>query len=119
MALQTKYLYPDFAINRLRQQHTQRWMDLVDWVARLPYSDPQAIAFTLTVRRVHACSADTQAKCPTPATCALCAADTLHHFEGSEQELLNLYYRNLDEVRFTMEAMKTRKAARRQVRIAA
>jgi hypothetical protein len=119
MSLQTQYLYPDFAINRLRRQHTQRWMDLVDWVARLPYSDPQAIAFTLTVRRVHACPDDSHATCPTSDTCALCAADTLRHFKGSEQELLDLYYRNLDEVRFTLEAMKTRKAVRRQARIAA
>ncbi len=103
-------LYPLFGVARLRAQHGQRWAELVDYVSRLEAVDPHVMAFTLTVRRVRRGAGILAAACSDP-FCAMCAADVLEMFRGSEEDLLRLYYRHLDEVRLGVGSLRQRRVA--------
>lgn len=107
MALYNNSLYPLFGVLGLREQRGERWAELVDRVSKLPPSDPQVIAFTLTTRRLRKYNNLEHSVCRDP-FCAVCAAHVVAVFDGGEQELLDIYYRNLDEVRATLRGMRVR-----------
>jgi len=123
MALYKNSFYPLFGINSLRGQRGQRWADLVDWVGTLRGSDPHVMAFTMTIRRLNRLNPEDKL-CSDP-FCAVCAAQVVALFDGSEQELLNFYYNNLNEVQSAIqnmrvrEDMRVRKVARRREVVAA
>ncbi len=115
MVISKQLFFPFFGLLKLRRQRGERWMELVDWVSALPRSDPHAIAFTLTMRRLNR---QTGSRCSDP-WCATCAAQAVERFEGSEQELLALYWQNVDEVKYTLKSMQSHSRARqRQARVA-
>lgn len=107
MALYTRTLYPLFGLNSLRSQRGERWMALIDHVSSLPGTDPQVMALTLTTRRLRRMLHVEHSTCRDP-FCAVCAAQVVASFDGNEQELLDLYHRNLDEVRMTLNTMRLR-----------
>ncbi len=109
--LNSQTLYPAFAVNQLRCQYGQRWAELVDWISTLPHRHPSAIAFTLTVRRLGRMI---ERRGHSDASCAVCISHIVADFKGSEQELLDLFYRNLDEVTATLDTMQRRKTTRQQ-----
>jgi hypothetical protein len=102
-------LYPDFGIAKLRSQHGHRWADLIDHVRQLPVSDPHVMALALTVRRLHRDTPVTRSRCHDP-SCAVCAAEAVASFKGTEQELLDLYLAHLKEI---MAAIKSLRLHRR------
>jgi hypothetical protein len=118
MALYNNSLYPLFGISSLRSQRGQRWADLVDWVGKLPGSDPHVMAFTMTIRRLNRMRPAEDKLCADP-FCAVCAAQVVASFDGSEQELLDLYYKNLHEIQSTIRTMRVREVVRERVFVAA
>lgn len=118
MALYHNSFYPLFGMNSLRSQRGQRWADLVDWVGKLPGSDPHVMAFTMTIRRLNRMRPAEEKLCSDP-FCAICAAQVVSSFDGSEQELLDLYYRNLNDVQSTIRTMRVREVVRERVVVAA
>ena len=106
MALATTTYFPSFGLSLFRTQRGQRWADLVDWVAKLPMSDPQVMAMTRTVRQVQRTS-DVETSCHEP-FCAICASQVIGAFRGSEQELIELYQHNLDTMRTAIAGMRVR-----------
>ncbi|MBN1428504.1 MAG: hypothetical protein JXB07_08965 [Anaerolineae bacterium] len=117
MALYNNSFYPLFGINSLRGQRGQRWADLVDWIGKLPGSDPHVMAFTMTIRRLNRLQSEDRL-CPDP-FCAVCAAQVVALFDGSEQELLDFYYNNLHEVQSTIRNMRVREVVRTREVVAA
>ena len=107
MALYSTTLYPLFGLASLRSQRGHRWAELVDYVGKLPGSDPQMMAMTLTLRRIRKYTGMQDSVCRDP-FCAVCAAKVAANFDGGEQELIDMYYRNLDEMRATLRAMRMR-----------
>src|SRR5215510_12147848 len=97
MALATTTYFPSFGLSLFRAQRGQRWADMVDWVAKLPMSDPQVMAMTRTIRQVQRASG-VESSCREP-FCAICASHVVGEFHGSEQELIELYQRNLEVMR--------------------
>lgn len=110
--------YPAFGLSRLRGQHGHRWADLVDWISQLPESDPQVMAFTLTMRRLRRSLRLDHAICRDP-FCAICSAAVVAGFDGGEDALLALYQRNLDEIARTLAARRVRTVAVLVDRVAA
>lgn len=103
-------LYPEFGIEKLRSQHGRRWADLIDWIKTLPLSDPHSMALTLTLRRVQRSaqlhtSGRNSAPCSDP-FCAVCAAEALTGFHGSEQDLLNIYEAHLNEITGALKGLR-------------
>lgn len=107
MALLCESLYPAFGVNKLRSQRGQNWADLVDTLSRLPKTDSRVMAFTLTIRRLRRTQDLSHSMCRDP-FCAICAAGILAEFKGEEWELLQLYYRHLDEIESTLKTMRVR-----------
>lgn len=102
--------YPEFGMARLRALRSRRWADLVEWVNKLPGSDPHVMAFTRTFRHlIHSLNLN-------PALghdpfCAVCASATLEAYPGSEEELIGLYHQNLKDVTAAIGAMRMRDRA--------
>jgi hypothetical protein len=107
LVMQGSRYYPEFGIARLTAQHGRRWADLVAWVAGLPGSDPQVMAFTRTLRQV-ARTTGIRANYHDDPFCATCAADVMDRYPGSEDDLLRLYSRNLREIAHAIKTMRRR-----------
>lgn len=107
MALISSTLYPLFGLYNLRSQRGDRWAQLVDHVSTLASSDPQVIALSLTTRRLRRGASSEHGTCHDP-FCAVCAAQVVANFDGTEQELIEFYHRNLDEVRARLTTMRVR-----------
>lgn len=110
MAL-TDALYPFYGVNHLASQHGRRWSELVNYIRTVDVSDPHAMAFTLTIRRIRKANRLERSSCSDP-FCAVCAAEVLSHFHGTEEELLRFYYKNLDEVKMTIKQIRLTRVER-------
>lgn len=83
-----------------------RWAELVERLSHLSLADPMRIALTLTMARLHRESHVSEAFHP---GCPVCTGRLVDEFEGSEQDLLELFYRHLAEVRHTLSNMSNRR----------
>ncbi len=95
-------LYPFYGVKQLATQHGRKWAELVNYIRTLDAADPHVMAFTLTVRRIRKANRLAASACTDP-FCAVCAAEVLGHFQGTEEELLRLYYNNLGEIKMTLK----------------
>lgn len=103
-------LYPQFGVAKLREQHGQKWAEIVDHIHSLGVTDPQVMAFTLTVKRIRKQNKLSTAQCKDP-LCAVCTAEVLEYFTGSEEDLVNLYLSNLREIQQTVKLMHRQEKA--------
>ena len=108
MALNSISLFPKFAVRWLREKRGTRWADLVDHISGLESIDPQSMALSLTIRQLKANHQIAQSLCDDP-RCAVCASQVIDTFDGSEDELLALYQRNLNDLKFAIGTMRVRK----------
>jgi hypothetical protein len=118
MAFIAETLYPGYATNQFRRQAGHRWKELVDWVTSLPRTDPHVMAFTRTLRHISR-EQDGQKPIGRGPICAICAAGLVDSFQGSEEQLLELYYSNLNEIYTTIKKMNCKKRPLLQVENAA
>lgn len=97
--ISTHTLYPDYAVKNIRSLWGVGWRRLIDWVAHLSPIREEALAFSLMMRRMQALrGAEVGGLCNDPG-CAMCASALLENYGGSERDLLDEYYRTLDEVK--------------------
>ena len=111
MALYNNALYPSYGVAKLRTQKGVRWAKLVERLRHLPSVDPQVMAFTLLMRRLQ----KRQGGDVLPhhaSLCAVCALEVLSSFEGTEQELLDLYHRTLEELTHRLQTRRVRRLSR-------
>jgi hypothetical protein len=118
MSFIAETLYPGYATNRFRRQAGRRWSELVDWVTSLPRTDPHVMAFTRTLRHINQEQA-VQKPIGRGPICAVCAARLIDDFQGSEEQLLELYYSNLNDINTTIKKMNCKKRQLLQVEHAA
>src|SRR5574341_1066213 len=111
-------MYPQFGIDQVRSQQGQGWTELIDWIKTLPISDPHVMAFTLTLRRLQRAAHLDGFLCRDDPLCAVCAAEVVASFDGSQQELLNLYQTHVDEVTSTLRKMSYCRPLRGRVHVA-
>jgi hypothetical protein len=98
-------LYPYFGVTSLRDQRGHKWAEIVDYVREQNAADPHVMAFTLTLRRIRKEHKLSVSLCRDP-FCAVCAADILKHFPGSEEELIRFYFKNLHEMQQTLTVLR-------------
>ncbi len=104
------HYYPQSGIARLSHSQGGRWAALMEWVTKLPVSDPHAMALTRTLRHLIR----TLNLSPTlkhDPFCALCAVTALEAYAGSEQDLITSYHQNLQEINRSIRTMRVREAA--------
>ena len=102
---ENRWFYPETSIPHLRSQYGKRWEKLVDWVSNLRGSDPQVMAFARTMRHIISPTGSDQSA-RRDSFCGICAHDILRHFEGTEEDLLRLFFKNLSEITATLASMK-------------
>ncbi len=117
MAFKTIALFPTFAVRWLQRKRGEQWAELVDYVSTLDSIEPQAMALSLTIRQLKTDHLIAQSLCDDP-RCAVCASQVLDTYEGSEDELLALYHRNLDDIKFALGTMRVRQDAVYEVEVA-
>ena len=118
MALLRDTLYPLFGYHQLRAQRGERWAELIDSLSSMRPNDVEFMAYVQMMRRLRREVGLEFHICEDP-TCAVCATDILVHFRGSEDELLQLYHNNLDEIKLTFKLMKKRRVARQPLSVPA
>lgn len=112
MALYSNTYYPEYGAVSLRKQRGHLWQELVDWLRALPSTDPQVVAFTLTMRRLRRRLSLSSALLRDPFS-TLDAMRILDQYHGTEEELMQLYYDNLRQVLTAMNTMRSRPGAAR------
>ena len=95
-------LYPSYAVTELRALWGKAWRHLVDHVTNVPAVQPEAMAFTLMIRRVRSLSNEAEDKLYDDLGCARCATRLLADCGSTERELLEDYRRTLDEVKTSL-----------------
>jgi hypothetical protein len=113
VALNTKTLYPDYAVLQLGFQTGIRWQELVDQISSLPRTHPHAMAMLLTVKRLARTQARPQRGNHADPRCAICVSQLVAAYAHDEQLLLDLFERSLSEVETALGQMRRRKRARR------
>jgi hypothetical protein len=88
----TDLLFPTRAIPALRDLRGQVWADLIEEVARTDLSDPQRLAFILLMVRLAGCVDCRPDSFRALQGCAKCACETVREFQGSDRQLLKLFY---------------------------
>ena len=106
MGLLNTTFYPLFGLNSLRSQRGEAWAQLVDHLSRQPASDPQVMALMRTTRQLRRAGYD-QSVCHDP-FCAVCAAQVVANFDGTEADLFEMYYTNLAQIRNCLSTMRVR-----------
>jgi hypothetical protein len=99
-------VYSATGFDHLRNQIGLQWADLVEHVTRLPVSDPHVMAFSLTLRRIQRSFHHQRSNSSQDPLCKVCANEVASAFQGSEQELIDLYYHHLAEIRTTLKTMR-------------
>jgi len=105
--------YPEFGIVRLSGSAGRRWADLIEWVKKLPLSDPHTMALTRTIRSLIK-SRQLDPSLKHDPLCAACASTTLAAFRGSEEDLISLYHENLNAVTHSIKTMRLRTAVAKE-----
>jgi hypothetical protein len=77
-------------------------------------TDPQVMALSLTTRRLRRGTNLEHGTCHDP-FCAVCAAQVVANFDGTEHELIELYHRNLDEIKLRLSSMRVREVVPMQI----
>jgi hypothetical protein len=99
-------VYSTTGFDHLRNQIGLQWADLVEHITRLPVSDPHVMAFSLTLRRIQRSLQHQSITSSHNPQCKVCANEVVSAFQGSEQELIDLYYGHLAEIRATLKSMR-------------
>jgi hypothetical protein len=94
----------------LQAQRGKSWIRLVDHIQTLPISAPEVMAFSLMLRRLRRHASLSRSLYDEPG-CAMCAAEILSYYDGSEKELIRFYQKTLDEVVQRTTTMRVREPA--------
>lgn len=87
----TELLFPPHLIPDLRDLRGEKWRDLVAYVACLPETHPDTLAFCLMMIRLNACLGCVSGSYRFMRGCELCAQQTIARYQGTDEELLDLF----------------------------
>jgi len=93
LSLRTEMLFPPRLIVELKDLRGEEWRALVERVAALPETDPDALAFSLMMIRLDGCLTCFSGSYRFMRGCYLCAQQAVARFQGTDEELQQLYAR--------------------------
>lgn len=96
---QTELLFPPRLIPELADLRGKEWAKLVRYVAGLPETHPDVLAFLLMVTRITDCLGCQQGSYRAWRGCAACATLAVARFKGSDAELLRRFREAQEEIR--------------------
>jgi hypothetical protein len=87
----TELLFPPRLIPDLRDLRGESWRELIEYLSSLPETHPDTLAFCLTMIRLNACLSCVSGSYRFMRGCELCAQQTVSRFQGTDEELIELY----------------------------
>lgn len=94
----TELLFPPNLIRDLKDLRGQEWRELVEYIARLPETDPDTVAFCLMMIRLNACMGCVSGSYRFMRGCELCSQQTISRFQGTDEELIALFYQAKEDL---------------------
>jgi hypothetical protein len=94
LTLRTEMLFPPRMIIELKDLRGDEWRALVERVAALPETDQDTLAFCLMMVRLDGCLTCFSGSYRFMRGCYLCAQQAVARFQGTDEELLQLYARS-------------------------
>ncbi len=94
----TELLFPPRLIPDLKDLRGQEWRELVEHIASLPETDPETLAFCLMMIRLNACLGCVSGSYRFMRGCELCAQQTISRFQGTDEELIELFYKAKEDL---------------------
>lgn len=96
--LRTELLFPPRLIPQLRGLRGEVWQELVDSVIPLPETHPDKLAFCLMMIRLNACLNCVSGSYRFMRGCELCSVQTISRFQGTDEQLVELYLRAREDL---------------------
>jgi hypothetical protein len=94
----TELLFPPRLIPDLKNLRGEEWRNLVERIAALPETDPETLAFCLMMIRLNACLGCVSGSYRFMRGCELCAQQTISRFQGTDEELIELFYKAKEDL---------------------
>ena len=94
----TELLFPPRLIADMRDLRGPEWRELVQTIVALPETHPDVLAFCLMMIRLNSCLSCVSGSYRFMRGCELCAQQTIARYQGTDEELIALYYKAQDDL---------------------
>jgi len=111
---ESEILFPTRCISQLVHLRNEEWRELAEYVASLPETHEDSLAFSLMMIKFNSCLTCDLDSYRASLGCTTCAKRMVTGFKGSDKALLRKYEEAREEVIAYLEATGQRKAARRK-----
>lgn len=111
---ESEILFPTRCISQLVHLRNEDWRELVEYVASLPETHEDSLAFSLMMIKFNSCLTCDLDSYRASLGCTTCAKRMITGFKGSDKALVRKYEEAREEVIAYLEATGQRKAARRK-----
>ena len=91
-------LFTPHLVPELRDLRGEEWRKLIDYLATLPETHRDALAFSLMMIRLGSCLTCEMDSYRAQRGCALCARQSVLSFKGTDKELIRRYERAKKEI---------------------
>jgi hypothetical protein len=99
----TELLFPPHLIPDLKDLRGEEWRELVEYIAHLPETHPDALAFCLMMIRLNACMGCVSGSYRFMRGCELCSQQTISRFQGTDEELIALFHQAQEDLQRAQE----------------
>ena len=99
MYTRNELMFPYYAISRLRDARGDDWAALVDRITNLPETHEEVLAFMLMMIRLNGCLPCETDSYRAMRGCTMCSLQSLRRFKESDDALLAMYDKALQDVR--------------------
>jgi hypothetical protein len=96
--LRTELLFPPRLIPELGELRGEKWRELVERVSLMSETHPDTLAFCLMMIRLNACLGCVSGSYRFMRGCELCAQQTISRYQGTDEELIDLFQHAKDDL---------------------
>jgi hypothetical protein len=94
----TELLFPPHLIPDLADLRGDEWRKLVEYLASLPETHSDVLAFCLMMIRLNACLGCVSGSYRFMRGCELCSQQTIARYQGTDDELIALFYQAKEDL---------------------
>ena len=95
----TELLFPPSLIPDLKNLRGKEWRELVEYIASLPETHDDTLAFCLMMIRLNACMGCVSGSYRFMRGCELCSQQTIARYQGTDEELIALYHQAQEDLK--------------------
>jgi hypothetical protein len=94
----TELLFPPHLIPDLKDLRGEEWRELVEYIAHLPETHADTLAFCVMMIRLNACMGCVSGSYRFMRGCELCSQQTISRFQGTDEELIALFHQAKEDL---------------------